>query len=291
MFYKKDISPEVPSKIRLAPDLAAYALRSKESKTIYLYFVLRSFNSDAGLGPWGSGILPLDSTIDALVKYYGYSRRTLERDLYGKGSSKFWTISDDKIHLKGIRKIYHDLDIKATDRHFREVSDASQFNTAKKRKAQLYASLFTPNGRKGKPITRAWITERTGLAKIQQRRYEQEARVHRTPTYADFHDANGKVQPFKIEVKSVSKKNGTVKTYLVNNIYNTRQLPACKGILKQCKRSSNWGGTFADVRVFFTGVRHLIKALVKRRGVYGYYLLRPQARRKQARLEWCLEMV
>ena len=51
------------------------------------------------------------------------------------------------------------------------------------------------------------------------------------------------------------------------------------------------GGTITDVRVFFTGVRHLIKALMKRRGHDGYYLLRPQSRIISGRLEWCFESV
>ena len=41
-------------KLRLAPDLSAYALRERETNTVYLYCVLRSFNADQGLGPWGS---------------------------------------------------------------------------------------------------------------------------------------------------------------------------------------------------------------------------------------------
>ena len=38
-------------KLRLAPDLSAYALRERETNTVYLYCVLRSFNADQGLGP------------------------------------------------------------------------------------------------------------------------------------------------------------------------------------------------------------------------------------------------
>ncbi len=285
------ISQEIPCKVRLVVDISTYAFEKKIGNTVYLYFVLRSFNASTDLGPWGSGVLPLNSTIDAVVKDYGYSRRTLQRDFNGKGSSNFWTISDGKIHLKGIWKIFEDLGIKYTDCYFKEVPDARKFTTPKQRKAQLYSSQFTPIGRKGKPLTRAYITERTGLAHIQQRRYEIEARVHRTPNKANKKNADGTIVPVLITVQSFSKKTMITKNYRVHkrlgNNYSSRLQSSNKGMLK---RSSTRGGTSTATKVFFSSRRRLFKALAHRSGYQeAYYLLKPESRLIPGRLEWCLE--
>ncbi len=291
--FNQDISQEMPGEIRLAADFSVEAIRRKITNPTWLYCCLRSMNS-AG-GTWGSGVLPLAFAINALCKDYGFSRRTIAKYL-AMGNGGFWRIEGGNIYLKGIRKIFQELDIVSTDRYFRVVPDASLFTTPKKRTSQLYASQFTPAGRKGMPITRAYITKRTGLTHTQQRRYEVEAGIHRTPSYAFEENADGTIVPQMIEVKSESKRNQTVKTYKVKkrlgNIYNSRQQPSCKGILKRCGRSSKSEGTPTPTRVFFTGIRRLIKTLAKRRGYQeGYYLLRPQSRHITGRLEWCLESI
>ncbi len=280
-------------RVRLTPDLSAAAFRQHQVDQLALWYCLRAINH------WGSAVLDTEGALQALIDTFGYSRRTVYRQL-AKGKGVFWTViprnGTSRIYIHGISKVASLLQIQWTQRYFREVS-VEGFNTHSKRSAELYASIHKPEGVRANPMSRACITAMTGLSKCQQRRYEVEAGVKRTANYAVIFQGIGRshtVEPEKITVEGKSRE------YTINkrlgNIYHTRQSMSRKGQLKRLGcvskrvRSSIGGEALQPLKKrFFKSYKALVRVL-SRRGEeehQGYYLVNNGYRSIKGRLEWC----
>ena len=187
-------------RIRLIPDISANGLKDHKANELSLWYCLRAINH------WGSAVLDMEVALQALIDTFGYSRRTVYRQL-AKGKSVFWTViprnGTSRIYIHGISKVASLLQIQWTQRYFREVS-IERFNTASKRRAELYAGIHKPDGVRANPMSRACITSVTGLSKGQQKRYEVVAGIKCTPNYAVVFQGTGRsdiVEPKKITVE------------------------------------------------------------------------------------------
>ncbi len=281
-------------RIRFIPDISAKGLKDHKANELSLWYCLRAINH------WGSAVLDMEVALQALIDTFGYSKRTVYRQL-AKGNGVFWTViprnGTSRIYIHGISKVASLLQIQWTQRYFREVS-VERFNTHGKRRAELYASIHKPEGVRANPMSRACITAMTGLSKGRQRRYEVEAGVKRTANYAVFFQGTGRghtVEPEKITVEGKSRE------YTINkrlgNIYHTRQSMSRKGQLKRLGcvskrvRSSIGGEALQPLKKrFFKSYKALVRVL-SRRGEkeehQGYYLVNNGYRSIKGRLEWC----
>ena len=281
-------------RVRLIPDISAKGLKDHKATELSLWYCLRAINH------WGSGVLDMEFALQALIDTFGYNRRTVYRQL-AKGESIFWTVipqnGTSRIYIHGISKVANDLQIHWTQRYFREVS-VERFNTACKRRAELYASIHKPAGTRANPMSRACITSMTGLSKGQQRRYEIVAGIKRTPNYAVVFQGTGRshtVYPEKMIVEGKSRE------YTINkrlgNIYHTRQSMSSRGQLKglpsvskEVRSSISGEARRPNWKRFFKSYKALMRVLSGRREEeehQGYYLVNNGYRSVRGRLEWC----
>jgi len=106
--------------------------------------------------------------------FFGYSSRTIFRIL-AKGEGQFWFRKDSArgpvIKIEGIKNlfVYFDTCFNNTAL-FREIT-ALEFNTPRKRRQALWASLFKPEHRKTNPISRDSLSDYTGVNRRRQQRY------------------------------------------------------------------------------------------------------------------------
>ena len=288
------ITPPVGGlKVRLIPDLSAAAFRNKKTNELCLWLCLRSLNW------WGSGLLNTEVAIQGLQDIFNYSSQQLARQLK-QGNGQFWQVTGQNgravIQIYALKTVCLYLGITLDgDKHYRDIKVAD-FGGLRSRRSQLYASIHNPKEIRGsKPFSRESITEYTGLSRIQQRRYEQEAGVKRTPNYAMQKDNEGKVIPVKQEI--YSNKGGH---YQVNkrlgNTYHTKQQASPGGMLRRTgaelrgKRSLVLGKAQKPlVKRFYKSMRALIKQILAPKGTNeGYYTLPSGNRLIPKRMEWCL---
>lgn len=282
-------------KVKFIPSFSASSLKMKKDKEYSLWLCLRALNY------WGSGILSLDKAITGLCEIFNYGSRTAKRHL-SQGDGSFWGIFNrvkvDKktgevfsratIKIYGLKEVGIYLNTLPCYRP--TTISASEFQSLKQRRAQIYASIFNPLGFKSNPISRKSIQEKCGLPKYQQIRYQKEAKIKRTANFQVSME-NGKVCPVLRQVHT--KLNGYLSVHgRVGNIYHTRQLTSPRGQLHHIrKRIKNGGRSFIFgealpniFRRFFSGVRKLVKC--KHRAMVSYYLLSARKRLRYGRLEW-----
>src|SRR5271157_1875957 len=105
-------------RIRFIPDISAKGLKNHMVNETSLWYCLRAINH------WGSGVLDMEIVLQALIDTFGYNRRTVYRQL-AKGKGVFWTViprnGTSRIYIHGISKVAGLLQIKWTQRYFREV--------------------------------------------------------------------------------------------------------------------------------------------------------------------------
>ncbi len=181
--------------VRLIPDIATKAHLLKLNKEIHLWLIIRSICTQVF-----NGYPNLDYEICKTIcrEHYGYSSRTFNRHLE-LGNGKFWSLSEKShtnkatgeiitrstIRFYGLYRVAEYLGItRITDKHYRQIQ-ANQFNTLKKRNAQLFLAMHKPKGSriiikngkllkqaiKAHPRSRANLEAATGLSPRQQRRY------------------------------------------------------------------------------------------------------------------------
>lgn len=283
-----------PQRIRFVPDISAECLRCRHTNELSLWYCLRAINRS------GSGTLDLRLALQTLTGTFGYTKRTVYRQLSG-GHDIFWTIisqnTASRIYIHGISTVARLLQVRPTQKYFREVL-TERFNTASKRRAEVYASVFKPWGVRANPISRASIKAITGVTKSRQRRYEAVAGIKRTPNYAMTFSGTGadhRVEPETMVVKGKSREYVVPKR--LGNTYHSGQTQGCQGQLKglpsasKAVRSSESGeARTSPSRRFFKSHKRLVGELSKRGDVaehQGYYLLNNAYRSRKGRMEWC----
>jgi len=291
----KSSQPRLPfdgHQVRLIPDVSAAAFKQKLVLECGLWFRLRVINH------WGSSFLDTESAIEGLRDHFGYSRSSAQYQLH-KAEGKFLQVKFYKgrstIKIWGIKRVCQYLGIgRITDAHFREipVAEFHRDRTA----SQLFASLAKPEGIKGNPMPRDVITERTGLHKVQQRRYEKREHIKRTPNFAFYQDdgalGRDEIKPLKQEIFSKKKGFRDVNKRL-GNTYHSRQQPGSRGMLRRVNAELGGSSTSAEaptlIKRYFGTFRGLFKTLTRRTESQkeGAYLLPTRKRIKRGRLEWC----
>ena len=138
----------IQAPVKLYADLSAAAFKNKLEDELALWTALQSLNVANG----GCGDLTADSLNDLAgqLAAFGYKERTARRQLL-EGNGRFFRLETIKTRCR--IKIYSlltvcralSIDRLTLDRHCRLVN-ASAFNSLKKRRSQLFASLFKPEG-------------------------------------------------------------------------------------------------------------------------------------------------
>lgn len=282
--------------VKLLPDLSAAAFRQKLTLELITWLQLRYLNTT------GSGFINLEKAIEGLRSEFGYCRKTAERHIL-RTEGLFLRVNGSgprtTIQIYGLLKVCKYFTITLGDKHWRMVTP-DHFDTMGKAKAQLYASIHKPQHIRANPISRQTLTERTGLHKVQQRRYEKAAHIRRTPNYSFYKDDNplGRCN-YKPERQEIFTRAGG--HYQVNkrlgNTYHTEQTAGAKGMLKKVntglnarlKRSSIPGEAPTLTKRFFASFRRMVKVLTRRTTLpkEGFYLINSGYRTISGRLEWC----
>jgi len=256
-------------RVRLEPDLSASAFKTKQSRELALWHCLRSLNSS------GSGYLGLETAIQGLCSVFGYRSRTIFRTL-SLGEGVFWhriaTKQGTTIKIEGLKSICLMFATPLFNiARWYEVP-ADKFQTLKARRLAMWASIHKPKGIKANPISRASLTDYTGLHRRTQQFYDQAPRkpqdlnpqVKRTPCYRPEH----KEQP------------------RLPNIYHNKSEPGNKGMLVKVRRlmKSYITDEALESRRYFGSIQQMMKT--KDRVDISYVLTRNHQRRINGRLEW-----
>jgi len=277
--------------VRLIPDISVAAIKQKQTLECGIWLRLRALNS------WGSSFLDTDKAIEGLQYHFGYSRSAAYHQL-GKANGKFlelkWYKGRSTIKIYGIKAVFRYLGIaRITDSHYRDI-DAGKFTRGRTR-GQLFASIAKPTGIRANPMPRDIITERTGLHKVQQRRYEQQEHIKRTPNYAYQQDnsalGQGRILPIKHQIFTKSQGFRNVDKRL-GNTYHSEQQASSRGMLRRVNAELNGFSIPAEaptlMKRYFSAFRGLFKTLTRRADSDkdGYYLIPSRKRIKTGRLEW-----
>lgn len=278
--------------VKLLPDLSAAAFRQKLTLELITWHRLRYLNTT------GSGFISIERAIEGLVSEFNSTPRTALRQI-NEANGKFLTINPSNrgpvIQIYALKRVCQYLNTTLTDLHWRIVG-VEHFNSTGKAKAQLYASIFKPKGIRANPVSRETITERTGLHKMQQRRYEQKAHIKRNSNYACYKDnsplGEAKYKPVKQDIHTRAGGHYQVNKKL-GNIYHTDQGVGCKGMLRrvnvELKRSCTPDEAPTLIKQFYSSFKNLTKAIMRRTKTpkEGYYLVNSGYRTIPGRLEWC----
>lgn len=287
----------VPTNIRMVSDVSEAAIKQKLANEVGLWLRLRAINH------WGSGVLSIETAIEGLIQQFGYSVWAAYRHL-NKANGKFIELGHyngrTTIKIKGLTKVCEYLGVnRITDKHWREVP-AAEF-TRDRTRAELYASILKPEGITANPMPRDVITERTGLHKVQQRRYEKQVHIKRTPNFSFCREETPvegsnkpliDYKPLKVEIFTKDKGFRDINKRLGNS-YHTRQRQAAKGMLKKVHAELKGSLIPAEapslIKRYFQSFQKLSKTLLRRTRISteGYYLINNRVRRIQGRLEWC----
>jgi hypothetical protein len=273
--------------IRLQADISAAGIRAGQEKLIALWYILRSINLS------GSGVIDKDCAIELLMREFNYARATAYAYLRA-GEGLYWQSVDAsgraRIAIYGLSRVLVCMGLnKATDSHWREVSQA-KFNTPGQRRAELYASCLKPDEVKGNPISRASITQFTGLSKSAQRRREIEGKgIKRVANFAKNMDGDPISATYEAKSKAYHMQQR------LPNSYRTKQAPSNKGQIKKAFKRAARSLLAREAqstlkKVFFKGPRKAIKAIEHdSQGVHtAYYKERPTKRTIYGRQEWVL---
>lgn len=250
-------------KVRLVADLSAAAFRTKQDKELALWHCLRALNIN------GSGYLKADQdTFDQLREVFGYSRRTAFR-LLSMGEGVFWTRISTKrgsvIKIQGLKSVFLYLNSPMNNTaRFYEV-EAGRFNTFKRRRLALWASMAKPKGIKCHPVSRASLEDYTGTQRRTQQRRDKESVVKRTACWRPEYE-----QP------------------RMGNKYHNDQFMMRKGMLPRIRRElkSLMQNEALKRRVYFRSIRNMARTTNKESGCLLYTLTRPRQRQIKGRIEY-----
>lgn len=161
--------------IRLVAGLSATALKAKQDKELAMWYCLRALSTT------GDGYINLERAIEGLTGVFNYGPRTITR-LLQAGEGIFWRrefkYGRTRIAIQALKRVclYFNTSLIGTDIRFKEVP-AEEFNTLRKRRANMLASTFKPQGVRVHPISRQSIEEHTGVKERTQQYYCRIARV------------------------------------------------------------------------------------------------------------------
>lgn len=282
--------------VRLIPDLSAAAFKKKAVDLLALWHCLRAINTT------GCGHLLVTDAIEGLTSSFGYSRKQISRT-FADGEGKFWLREYSprrkryQARIYSLEKVCQYLDTYLHyDCRMREVN-ASEFNTTLMRRAQIYTSIHKPESMRAKPLSRECIEEMTGLAKMQQWRYEKIAKVKHVAQFP-MHNIDGKIQHIKRVITTKAKGTRTINDRLPN-VYHTKQQSSSVGMLLKVKRQLKASkslmtdeATLAQTtKRYYKGISAMLKGLRKATDREAYYRLRPDNRLIRGRQEWVKQTV
>jgi hypothetical protein len=286
--------------VKLYADLSAAAFKNKLEDELALWQALRSIPTVKG------GDITCDSLNDLVgqLQVFGYGQRTAFRQLF-EANGRFFRVCQIKGHtvvkIYGLLTVCRSLGIGrlTMDRHDRKVN-AGSFNSLRKRRSQLYASIFRPEGVRAGPMTRETITTLTGLSKTQQRRYDVIAGIKRTPNYEVREIKRLPTDLDTVMVPVTMQVAGKSRIYTVprrlGNIYHTSQVSGKKGQTGKVQKAlrphkASWlaEGTLLVRKAFFSSLKKLTHYYngLKGHDRAGFYLVRNYLRVIEGRLEWC----
>lgn len=307
-----------PLTVRMVPELSAAALKSNHDKELALWYELRAINVT------GTGRLIQDEAVAALVKRFGYSKRTAYR-LLRTGDGRLWDIKrlplsrftsrdatnrDDRsrpfrqlkrfskrrtyyrtkilgciIDLYSLFKVAKYLDTSSLS-GFIDIS-AESFRGRKAKRAWLYASFFKPDGARANPISRQSIEAATGIRRRQQRRYEIIAGINRVANFAFEQRGNGKLVPILQIV--YGKVRQYVMVMRLGNTYHSQVSWPHRGMIKkvnaQLRQRSLERVEARLSRRFFFKAQSVIKT--PHRDLESFLLVGKWDRLIRGRMEWC----
>ena len=284
--------------IKLYADLSAAAFKNKLEDELALWHVLQSLNVANG----GCGDITASSFNDVAgqLAAFGYGPRTAFRQL-NEGNGKFFRLCLIKgravIKIYGLVTVCRSLGIDrlTMDRHARLVN-ASSFNSLKKRRSQLFASVFKPEGVRANPMTRNTITTLTGLSRAQQKRYGKAAGIKHTPNFEVQPVTETDSRMITVPMQVAGKSRIYTVPRRLGNIYHTSQVSGRKGqtgsvqkALRSTKASLLSEGALLVRKAFFTSLKRLTRYYNGLMGQSreGFYLVRNNKRAIRGRLEWC----
>lgn len=166
--------------ITVSPDLITAAFQCRQTSILRLYYLFRYLDTP------GSGHLDenwVRNQLTAAESTYRICGRKRFGQLLNSGMELFWTMSNGRIWLRSLPKVLDSLGV--TRLHFRSVDMPlnSLLNSMSKTNAHLYATIHSGRNR-DTPISRAAITELTGIPKTTQIQYEKTAGIGKTLNYA-----------------------------------------------------------------------------------------------------------
>lgn len=281
-----------PRTVRLYPELAIAALKTKQHKQLHLWHCLRRINSSGSSIPeaqWGSGHLDLELAMEALVNSFGYSFATAYRHL-NMGEGHFWDRytpnGHTRIKIKSLKAVSEYLGT-YPGRRVLEVP-ASQFQTTRQRSYWLFASFHQVDGnRRARPISRASIEEATGIQRRTQQRYDKLAKTKRVATFAVERDHQGNLVPLFHAVEGKSRLYR--KHRRLGNIYHCQASEAAPGMTRKTRRELRQSLIRGEARSnipkrFYLSARAIARRI--KRDTETLLLVRPMERVVPGRVEW-----
>jgi len=237
-----------PKHVRLVPNLSITALQYKLDKELCMWYSLRAINY------WGSGRLELQSAVYALKLWFHYPKSSAYRIL-DSGNGVFWKIQPSRdinrlqIQIQSLKQVAEYLNTDC-DRNFVEITVHDFVGDGKNRVARqrgcLYSTFHPPLGAKALPISRASITEATGVNRRTQQRYDRYA-VERTANFANNQDVDGRIIPILELVDGKSRQWPIHKR--LGNTYHCRGYRSRAGMLQ--KVNAALGRFFMTGRSYF----------------------------------------
>lgn len=253
--------------VKLYPDLNMAAFQTKQHKELVLWYRLRFLDIKS------HGELDLDAALEGLVVVFHYSRNTLFKHLR-LGEGKLWRREVVRrgciIKIWGVFAAYRYFGIThKTDSHPRMIKVAD-FIGIKAGSSQICATIHKPVGIKANPKSRDSITDMTGLDRKQQWRYDEAARVKRTPTYqtrAIMNDKGDIIGSERVSMTFMVKGKAVTKEKRNGNQSHCRAVLAPRGQLKRInltvryKGESYVTGETSMLKRWFGSVKQVCKAL------------------------------
>ena len=241
-------------------------------------------NSSSGFSTMGSDALKKTPTSCRLSVSSGVPESTAPV----RGGQDYYNTREwhSVITIKGLKKVAEYLSASGLSRPV-EIR-ASDFRGRQAKTAQLYASLFKPDGSRAKPIARESIEAATGVKRCQQKRYDKVAGIKRVANFAFQQDGQGKLTPIRHLVDGKSQQ--WLKNRRLGNTYHSRALKAHRGMTKRINaelhRSLKSDEISCVLRRFFLSAKTLIKC--SERHQEAFLLVNKRNRLIKGRMEWCM---
>ena len=187
----KDSSFETPSissteLVTVSPDLVGEMFKRKQTSILRLYYLFRYLDTE------GSGQLNL-SRIRKQLTEAGSPYRICGPKRFGQllqsGMGLFWTMGNGRIWLRSLPKVLGSFGVTRLQFRSVDMSVSSLLNSMSKTNAHFYATIHSGRNSNA-PISRATLTELTGIPKTTQIQYEKTAGITKTTNYAIGPHAN-----------------------------------------------------------------------------------------------------